>query len=173
MTRYPITIRHYRETDAPEVCEAVRESLSELMPWMPWCHPQYSERDAVSWIRATLDGLATGSLYDFAVFDADGRYVGGCGVNQIRHAESLANLGYWVRSSRTGRGIGSAAVLKVAEWTWQHTALDRLEIVAAVDNLRSQRVAEKVGARYERIVQQRAVFNGVPCAAALYALTRN
>ncbi len=173
MKRVPVTIRPYRETDAAEVCEAVRESMAELVPWMPWCHPQYSEHDAISWIRATLDGFISGAIYDFAVFDADGRYTGGCGVNQIRTSQGAANLGYWVRSSRAGRGIAPAAALKVVDWTWHHTPLTRLEIVAAVDNLRSQRVAEKVGARRERIVQERLVARGAPYAAVLYSLTRN
>ena len=73
-------------------------------------------------------------------------YLGGCGLNQIDHANGRANLGYWVRSSAVGRGVATAAVQLVRQWGFEQTSLLRLEVVIAVGNLASHRVAEKAGA---------------------------
>lgn len=78
-----VTIRQYRPADVPELVAAVHESVADLWPWMPWGTAAYSAADAEAWVRTTLDGHEAGSMYDFAVIDAAGRYVGGCGLKKV------------------------------------------------------------------------------------------
>jgi ribosomal-protein-serine acetyltransferase len=167
-----IHIRRYEPSDVPEMVAAAHESIADVSPWMPWCHPNYSESDAIAWIRATLEGHENGTMYDFAVFDEAGRYAGGCGINQISRLTGVANLGYWVRSSATGRSIAPSAVLQLIPWVFENTPLHRLEIVAAVANVRSQRVAEKVGAHRDAVLKKRVLVNGRPSDAVLYSILR-
>lgn len=44
----PVTqeIRRYAAADAAALHEAARESVAEIFPWMPWCHPGYSIEEA-------------------------------------------------------------------------------------------------------------------------------
>lgn len=139
---------------------------------MAWCHPGYGEKEARAWIRATLQGHKNGTTYDFAIIDENGRYAGGCGINQIHRVTGVANLGYWVRSSSSGRGIAPGAVRELAAWTFQNTPLHRLEIVVAVANLRSQRVAEKAGAHRDAVLKKRVIVDGRSCDAVLYSILR-
>lgn len=111
-------------------------------------------------------------MYDFAIIDDTGRYAGGCGINQISRINGVANLGYWVRSSAAGRGIAPAAVLQLIPWVFSNTPLHRLEIVAAVNNTRSQRVAEKVGAHRDAVLKKRTLVHGKPSDAVLYSVVR-
>lgn len=167
-----VQIRLYELSDVPAVAAAARESSVEVSPWMAWCHADYSEADAAAWIQATLDGHQSGAMYDFAIIDAAGRYAGGCGINTISRATGVANLGYWVRSSAAGRGIAPAAVRQLIPWVFLNTPLHRLEIVAAVDNLRSQRVAEKAGAHRDAVLKKRTLVRGQPSDAVLYSVLR-
>jgi len=111
-------------------------------------------------------------MYDFAIVDADGTYAGGCGVNHIDPLQGVTNLGYWVRTSRAGRGIAPAAVRQLVSWTFANTTLNRIEIVAGVDNSRSQRVAEKVGAHRDAVLKKRLIVRGLPSDAILYSVIR-
>ena len=167
-----VYIRPYKPEDASEMTVAVLESVADISPWMPWCHPGYAESDAATWIQMTLDGHREGTMYDFAIVDDAGRYSGGCGINQINRAMGVANLGYWVRSSATGRGIAPAAVRQLIPWAFSNTPLHRLEIVAAIDNIRSQRVAEKVGAHRDAVLRKRALVRGQPSDAVLLSVLR-
>ena len=167
-----VMIRLYEESDTEVMTEAARESTRDVLPWMPWCHPEYSVSEALQWIRAVRDGHAAGTMHEFAIVDATGQYAGGCGINQISLATGVANLGYWVRSSVAGRGVAPAAVLQLASWAFQHTPLHRLEIVAAAANRRSQRVAEKVGAHRDAVLRKRVLVNGAPSDAVLYSILR-
>jgi RimJ/RimL family protein N-acetyltransferase len=60
----------------------------------------------------------------------------------------------------------------VAEYAFRETDLIRLEIVCAVANTRSQRVAEKVGAVREGMLRSRRLSSG-PSDAAMYSLVRS
>src|SRR3989442_14279696 len=82
--------------------------------------------------------------YEFAILGEGGRFLGGCGINQISTANRFANLGYWGRTSAMGRGVAPAAARLVAGYAFRETELIGLEIVCAAANTRSQRVAGEV-----------------------------
>ena len=162
-----VSLRLYQMSDTDELTEAVRESIPELKPWMSWCHDDYSEDDTRNWIKSLPSGWAEGTLFNFAITDIqDGRLLGGCGLNHINPTYLFANLGYWVRTSRTGEGIASRAVRLIAGFAFEQVKLVRVEIVVAVGNYSSLRVAGKVGARQEGILRNRMlvgenIYDGV------------
>jgi len=63
-------------------------------------------------------------------------------------------------------------VLQLVPWIFANTGLHRLEIVAGIGNLRSQRVAEKAGAHRDAVLRKRTLFNGYPTDAVLYSILR-
>ena len=171
MTR--IAIRFYEADDAERLFEAARESIADVHPWLPWCHPGYALHEATEWAGKQSALRERGEEFNFVITDAAGRFLGGCGLNQLNALHRIANLGYWVRSSAAGRGAAPAAVVALARWAFANTALERLEIVAATANLRSQRVAEKAGAMREGILRRRLQLHGLAHAAVVYSLVRD
>lgn len=167
-----VTLRDYRDEDLPLVAEAVRASAPELVPWCPWAHADYSTEEAATWLRQAREWRAAGTAYEFAMIDSVGGYAGACGLNQISLANRVANLGYWVRSSLTGQGVATSAVRQLIDWAMANTDLNRLEILIAAGNTRSQRVAEKVGARRDGFLAKRFMLGGAPADAVLYSIVR-
>jgi ribosomal-protein-serine acetyltransferase len=165
------SIRLHEPGDAEHVHAAVRESMAELSPWMAWCHPQYSLAEASQWVGAQQDLARQRQAYAFGVW-RDGQYVANCGINQINTANRFANLGYWVRTSAMGQGVAVAAVQLVSEYAFRETDLLRLEIVCAVGNVRSQRVAQKCGAVREGILRNRLLLPSGPSDAVMFSLVR-
>ena len=166
------SIRAYEPEDAQTLWEAARESVRDVFPWLPWCHPEYAMAEAVEWIRSRAPLAAEGREYTFAIVGTDGRFLGGCGVNQINRLHRFGNLGYWVRTSATGHGVATEAVRQVAEFAFRTADLVRLEIVCAVGNDASQRVAERAGAVREGILRHRLLVHGQPVDAVMYSLVR-
>jgi ribosomal-protein-serine acetyltransferase len=166
------TIRPYRAEDARGLYEAARESIADLSPWLPWCHPDYSMQEATEWASLQARRAADGREFVFVVAGPNGEFLGGCGVNQVNAIHRFGNLGYWIRSSATGRGVAREAVRQTAELVFRETDLVRLEIVCAVENRRSQRVAEGAGAVREGILRSRILLHGRPMDAVMYSLVR-
>jgi len=171
LTGSTIALRTHCLDDANSVYQAVRESISELIPWMPWCHTEYSLDETRIWIASRNEALAKGTEYDFLIVDRlDGSPLGGCGLNHINNNDCFANLGYWVRTSRAGQGVATAAVHLLAGFGFRELKLNRIEIVVARDNTASQRVAQKVGAKREGVLRRRLVVRGRVYDAIMFSL---
>lgn len=168
-----VQIRPYVVEDAHALWEAVRESMAEIQPWMPWCQDAYSVDDSCGWISTQVQARQDGTAFEFEIVGTDGHYLGGCGLNQIDVANRRANLGYWVRSSVTRRGVATAAVQLLRDWGFRHTDLIRLELVIAAGNVASQRVAETSGTEREGTLRRRLLLYGTAHDARMYAFTRS
>jgi RimJ/RimL family protein N-acetyltransferase len=168
-----ITLRPYRSGDEALLFEAARESIAEVHPWMPWCHPDYVIEESKTWLESQIAAWDEKTSFQFGIFDRESeRYLGGAGINRIDLEFRFANLGYWVRTSATGRGVATEATRQLAAWSFANTELERLEILAAVGNQASARVAEKAGARFEGVLRSRLYFAGAAHDARLYSLVR-
>lgn len=165
LTDGTVTIRSPVETDAPMVAAAVQASLDTLRPWMPWATSGYGPEQAVEWITGQLE---PGSV-PFVILDDGGVIVGSTGLNMIDRQNLRANLGYWLRPDRTGRGYATAATRMVAAWGFDHLGLQRIEIMMSVENERSRLVAERAGAVYEGIQRGRLRYEDRQHDAHMFA----
>ncbi len=166
-----LLLRAFRSDDAEAVHAAVRESMNELSKWLSWCHPDYAIADTRQFLDGRGEAFRTDGEYSFAIIErASGRFVGAIGINQIDKAAQRANLGYWLRTSASGRGYATEATKLLARWAFESQNLERIEIVAAVGNLASQRVAERVGATREAIARNRLRVHGVQHDAVVFSL---
>ena len=168
-----VAIRRFRSDDAEALLEAAVESQEQIFPWLPWCHEGYVLDDSRAWIERCAATWESRSEYQFAIVDGADRLLGGCGLNQIRPEHRVANLGYWVRTSATRRGVATAAVAKLAEFAFGETDLARLEIVVDLQNVASHRVALKSGALREGVAHDRLYSHGASHDAVVYALLRS
>lgn len=163
-----LALRHPQESDIPRLYEAADVSRKELAPWMLWCHEKFCIDDAVKWVRETS---VAENLHAFIIVDDEsGLCLGTCGLHSIDTKDRTAELGYWVRTGHQGQGIAPAATRKVAEVAYNELKLVRVGIIIAVENAKSQRVAEKVGATREGIMRNGLMLPEGPSDAVLYSL---
>lgn len=166
-----ITIRRYEPKDVPSFFSAVRSSAEFLARWMPWCHTNYSIEEAKAWLATCQKEWSQGTSYPFLVIDPNTNEVlGSVDINQINRDHNFGNIGYWVSSSHAGKGIATSAVKMVARFGFIEVRFTRLEIVALTENIASQRVAEKAGAKLECIARNRLTGWGKSHDAAVYSL---
>ncbi len=166
-----VTLRAYEFGDERALHQAIQESLPELSPWMSWASKDYTIEVANSFITVTRAHWSSGASYNFAIVDArSGEYLGGCGLSQIHPVYHFCNLGYWVRSTKHGQGIAGRAAKMIGKYAFEKIKLIRAEIVIAMDNLPSKRVAEKIGAHYEGILLNRMVVGKAIYDAHMFSL---
>lgn len=168
-----VLLRRYRAEDAQAMYEAARESIADVGRWLPWCHADYCLADASEWIATSAAAWEARAEYRLGIFEqGSGRFVGGAGLNFIDWLALRANLGYWVRTSATGRGYATRAARLLAHYAVHSLGLERLEIIAAIGNTRSQRVAAKAGATREGIARCRIRIAGEQHDAVVFSLVR-
>ena len=171
LTDGTVVLRPFRLDDSTQVYEAVRESLTALKPWMSWAHDAYSQQEAEDFIKITRARWEERSLFAFAITDAKtGDILGGCSLSHKNPVYHYCNLGYWVRTLRQGEGIAGRAAKLAARYGFEHGGSIRAEIVMAVGNEKSLRVAEKIGAHYEGMLLNRMVVGKAIYDAHMYSL---
>lgn len=166
-----VTLRPFQMEDAQELYAAVRESLIDLKPWMSWAHDGYSLEDTRSFIAVTRARWEENTLFAFAMTDAKtGSVLGGISLSHLHPVYHLCNVGYWVRTSRHGEGIAGHATKLATRFGFENIGLVRAEIVIAVENQKSIRVAQKLGAHYEGIMLNRMVVGMSVYDAHMYSI---
>lgn len=161
-----VTLRAPTADDGPEVVAAVQASLGELSPWMVWAEPGYGVSDHVDWVVSS----AQRGERPLLICAPGGEIVGATGLNQIDGLNRRANLGYWLRSDRTGRGYATRAVVLTARFAVEELGFRRIDIMMSVENERSRAVAERVGAYHEGVLRSALELRGRRHDAHLYSL---
>lgn len=167
-------LRPCRLSDTDEHYEAVMESLAELSKWTPWATSDYSKKKSEDWLCMVIKAWDKGLEYSFSVFDKkSGEFLGWCGITDICGLpHKKANLGYWLRTSKTGKGIAAKAARMLARWGLQNLDINRIEIAAAEKNFASIKTAENTGAKYEGVLRNLLVLHGKPLNGAMYSLVK-
>jgi ribosomal-protein-serine acetyltransferase len=139
----PVDERH-----AEELTALVRRDLAHLKPWMPWATERYSVEDAREFIRRQIRQYAEDMGFATLIFFS-GRVAGSIGYNQIDWSNRKADIGYWLGSEFTGRGLMTKCCRALVEHAFRELRLNRVEIFCAVENRRSRRIPERLGFKEE------------------------
>jgi len=143
--------------DGRAVNEAVRESLEDLRPWMPWARSLPSVEESDEYVRrARARWLERTDLALLLFLRESGQFVGGSGLHRIDWEVPRFEIGYWCRTSLQGRGLITEAVRGITRFAFQELGAGRVEIRCDSRNLRSARVAERCGYALEAILRNHA-----------------
>ena len=147
-----MTLRPWREGDAPEVARCCSEEL--IAYWLDMVPQPYTEADARAYITGSLQAWRDGSAAPFAVTEASTEaLLGSIGVQILSPANQTAEVGYWTRAEARGRGVTTRALVLVSRWALALPHVERLQLRADLQNVASQRVAEKAGFTREGVLR--------------------
>lgn len=145
-----VQLRRHRVDDADAIAEAVAASLAELRPWMTWASDEAADPDVQ---RCRLEDVVPhwddGTDFSYLIV-ASNQVIGSIGLHARVGPEAL-EIGYWLRTDFTGRGIATACT---GELTSAALALDqtsRVEIHCDEANSRSAAIPRRLGYRLDRI----------------------
>jgi RimJ/RimL family protein N-acetyltransferase len=150
-----LILRAVKSHDGPEAFEAVVESVNELKPWMPWVHPEPLLESSIRFHAEAQAKWYSREMLDFQWHDkATGRLIGKGGFHTINWAVPKLEIGYWVRTSMTGKGYCCEAVNALVAFAQKELSAKRLEICSDPRNKKSRAVAERCGFVLEGILKQ-------------------
>ena len=150
-----LLLRVPRAGDGPVVNAAVAESREELSPWMPWANPTPKVEDTEVWCRQAAAKFLSREQLHFSIYrSGDPTYcLGNCGLHHIDWKVPMAEVGYWLRTSQTGKGFTSEAVEALSALAFGRLNVARLQLRCDVKNRRSAAVAERCGFQLEGVMR--------------------
>lgn len=166
-----LLLRPWRATDAAELLPILDANRAHLGPWIP---ARVAEPVALPLLEERLrdfgDKFAAEREWRFALLSVDdGRVLGEIDLfsrdagGRVPFADAdRAELGYWLRSDATGRGLvleGARAVLAAAAAT---TRFGHIEIRCDPRNAPSVGVAERLGFTLAQTIESEPLRAGEP-----------
>jgi ribosomal-protein-serine acetyltransferase len=146
-----VSLRRWRPDDAAALLAAVVASQDDLRPWMPWADG-YDAGRAAGYLRDSEAQWADGSAFTYAIIVGDW-IVGSAGLHK-RVGDAALEIGYWVHSGWTGRGIATDAAAALTDAALALPGIDRVQIYHDAANTASGRIPAKLG--YARLGEQPA-----------------
>src|SRR3954451_15899960 len=149
-----VSLHPWSADDADALVRRINDpEIARYLDLVP--HP-YAPSDAYNWFAMTADGWRSGTNATFGIHvDGIDGVVGGIGVRFLSDLDDgCAEVGYWVAAEARGRGIATAATRAAARWAFGAVpGLVRIQLRADVENVPSNRVAEKAGFTREGVLR--------------------
>lgn len=139
-----LVLKRWEPEWAGELTAAVRESLAELRPWMPWATGTYGLTEAREYAERSVESWDKGTEFNYAIFTAVGELIGAIGL-MTRMGPGILEIGYWTRTPYAGRGHMTAAVKALTRVALTLPGIDRVAIRHNAANGASAAVAAKAG----------------------------
>ncbi|RBQ18939.1 N-acetyltransferase [Spongiactinospora rosea] len=143
----PALLRPLADGDADAIVRACSDPL--ITRYIPSVPVPYTREDVAAFIKSAAEQWRQGGA-TFAVADpASGEWQGTVGLKPP-DAHGGHAIGYMLAPWARGRGLATAAARAVTEYAFRNGA-QRVELLADVENIASQRVAGAAGFRREGI----------------------
>ncbi len=138
-----ISARKFTNADAAAVFAVVDSNRAYLREWMPWLDQTTSVAETERFISIAEDGYINGTNLILGLWNSDSQYMGVISFNKICGAN--AEIGYWVSEDYQGKGVIRRALKLLIKYGFQHLNLSTINILCAVNNLKSRAVAQNLG----------------------------
>jgi RimJ/RimL family protein N-acetyltransferase len=151
-----IVLRQPAERDIDAITEACQDPLISRFTRIP---SPYTRQHAIDFVRRAQMLRRSGTQIPFVIASAvDDAVLGATGLGSVAKDRSTAEIGYWVAAGARGRGVATRAARLVSRWAVLELGVQRLELVAHVDNAGSHRVAEHLGFTREGVLRSYTVM---------------
>jgi ribosomal-protein-serine acetyltransferase len=155
--------------DAEPVYALVDANRAHLRRWLGWVDAVRGVEHIRGFLAGVIERERAGTSLELVIEHA-GEIAGICGFRSIDAANRSAEIGYWLRADREGRGIVTSACRALVGHGFGALGLNRISLAAAAGNARSRRVAERLEFRLEGILRDAEWRDGSFEDHAVYSL---
>lgn len=141
-----LCLRRPTISDLEPFRDAVIASYAELHPWMPWCTEPLRLDERRGFIERAAAKWSSQRAFHWFIFAAGSDFAGTVSLMDSVGAGGL-EIGYWLRTEATGRGIMCRCVARVTSVALALPGVERVEIRCDAANTRSSAVPRRLGYR--------------------------
>lgn len=137
-----LILREAVESEADHLYALVDDNREYLAEYLPWANGN-TPSDSLSFVQKIRESRVAGAEYGFGIYDDD-NLVGHISLMHLKDGKT-PELGYWIDEDSSGKGVTTKAAKRVTQFGFETLGLDEIVIKAAVSNVGSNRVAQKLG----------------------------
>ncbi|MED4228346.1 GNAT family N-acetyltransferase [Neobacillus cucumis] len=147
-------IRKVMPGDGKMLFEAMKASLNELKPWMPWANREQTEQDVEANVRDAYAKFLTREDLRLHIFNREtGQFIGATGLHRMNWEVPKFEIGYWIDTRLSGNGYITESTKALTEFCFNELNAKRVEIRCDSKNTKSRKIPEKLGFTLEGILK--------------------
>ncbi|MEP6476290.1 MAG: GNAT family protein [Actinomycetota bacterium] len=144
-----VELREWAPADAEEIFAEADQNRARLREWLPWVDRTSSPEDVRNFLKKCE--ASEGMQRSFGIY-VEGALAGSIGFTLDE--DNAGEIGYWLTAPFEGRGLVTAAARELLRFGFQEKGLRRMQLTAAVENVRSRAVAERLGMTQEGVLRR-------------------
>ncbi|EXJ23241.1 Ribosomal-protein-L7p-serine acetyltransferase [Alkalibacterium sp. AK22] len=158
--------------DSAELFELIEVSRAHIGEWMSWVHQIKSQQDVQDSIEQNLIELSKQKgMHCLIVFR--GKIIGSASLKYFDWDVRSAEIGYWISPAHEGKGVMSQTAQALTDYGFEYYKLNKIEIWAAEENVRSRSIPERLGFVLEGMRRANERINGRSHNMMIYGLLRS
>ncbi|MEY4087431.1 MAG: hypothetical protein RIU70_541 [Actinomycetota bacterium] len=167
-----VTLRPSAEKDIDAIFNACQDPLIPAFTTIP---ANYTLDHAIDFVRSDPFSFAERRELRFVIDYGNGddvKFAGVISLHTINIKNHTAEIGYWMEKSMRGKGIGTIAAKMITDYGLRSLGFRRIDGLADVDNLASQKLLTSAGYQKEGILRNKVTRDdGRQIDMALFATT--
>ena len=167
-----VTLRPSAENDIDAIFNACQDPLIPAFTTIP---ANYTLDHAIDFVRSDPFSFAERRELRFVIDYGNGndvKFAGVISLHTINIKNHTAEIGYWMEKSMRGKGIGTIAAKMITDYGLRSLGFRRIDGLADVDNLASQKLLTSAGYQKEGILRNKVTRDdGRQIDMALFATT--
>jgi RimJ/RimL family protein N-acetyltransferase len=120
---------------------------------LPWAIEEPSVDASEAYCRESAAAFIKRSALVYLAFDLDGKMVASTSLHSINWNVPKFEVGFWCRSSLTGRGYTREAIAELVRYAFDSLGANRIDALPDEENAGSRRVCESVGMNLEGVLR--------------------
>ncbi|MFT4246022.1 MAG: GNAT family N-acetyltransferase [Micrococcaceae bacterium] len=150
-----LVLRPWKPEDATQLAKICRNPEIARYTAVP---ENYTLEMGKEFIADSIAGYPNNAIR-YCITDVENEIVGSISLERLSLLDCRAEIGYLVAEGHRGKGIAVEATRILTSIVHQW-GFSRVELLTAVENLASQKVAEKSGFTFEGVLRKRNIVKG-------------
>jgi ribosomal-protein-serine acetyltransferase len=160
------------QNHAAPLFDLVNHNRKHLSQFLPWVDNMKTVNDFKDYIQNCELLYRQKKEVSFVIMLND-KPVGRIGLHHLNLPNKIGAIGYWLGANFQNQGIITRSCKTLINYGFQQLNLNRIEIKAAVDNVKSQGIPIKLNFKKEGILRQSEFVNNQFIDLVLYSMLKN
>jgi ribosomal-protein-serine acetyltransferase len=166
-----LSLQTISDEHAAELFKVIDTNRNHLCTFLPWVGNMKLVENVYAYINFCKTLRAQGKELSFVIL-YNNNLVGRVGLHHIDNENKIAAIGYWLCKAAEGKGIITKVCNEIIHYAFEKMNLNRIEIKAATNNLKSQAIPKRLNFSLEGILKQADFVNNEFLDLNLYALLK-
>jgi ribosomal-protein-serine acetyltransferase len=166
-----ILLERIQIRDAEAIFNAIDRDRSHLGVWLPFVDSTKSVQDSEAFINRVMVNRDETFNEVYTIW-FKGDFAGTIGFHNTDRINEKSEIGYWLISEMLGKGIINSCCIELIQIAFEKMGMNRITIRCALGNTASEKIASRLGFKYEGIERNGERFHDIFLDLKVFSLLK-